>query len=106
MRTPSLRSRAWWVMRRHGVFSLSQLLDTVVLGHEASALENLMQYMRALIRAGILKVERDGRLAARLGTPGVTYFHVVEDVGRRAPVVRGAARVVFDPNEGGVYALR
>lgn len=103
--TTGLRARAWWVMRRHGSFTLPELLATVAEGSERDAASNLRAWLRALARSGILVVE--GRAAPELPTSnGCLRYRLVLDCGRAAPVWRQSRAEVYDPNSGAVYATR
>lgn len=99
-----LRQRAWWVMRRHGVFTVPELLATLADGSERDAESNLGRYVRALVKAGILKIE--GRAAAeKLTSNGCLRYRLAIDNGRQAPVWRVHAQAVYDPNDGTVYPM-
>lgn len=103
--TTGLRQRAWWVMRRHGVFTLPDLLATVASGDERDAKSNLGRYVRALASAGILKAE--GRLPPeKRNSNGVLRYRLVADLGREAPVWRLRRHEVYDPNSGAIHAIR
>lgn len=86
-----LRARAWWVMRRRGKFTLSELLHACAEGSERDAASNVGKYLRALTRAGI--VRRLGR-----GYGNEVVYHVARDLGPKAPVWRVTAFEIFDPN--------
>jgi len=104
-RSFGLRQRAWWVMRRHGVFTLPELLATLATGAERDAENNLGKYVRALAKAGILKCD-DARAAPTAKTSnGCLRYRVAVDNGRKAPVWRARAGEVYDPNDGAVYPL-
>lgn len=99
-----LRQRAWWVMRRHGVFTLPELLATVAEGAERDAASNLGRYLRALAQSGILKI--DGRARPEKPTSnGALRYRLAVDCGREAPVWRAKFREVYDPNHGETYAI-
>lgn len=102
--TTGLRQRAWWVMRRHGAFTLPELLATVADGQERDATSNLGRYIRALAKAGILKAEGRARPEASTSN-GCLRYRLAIDCGRDAPVWRQSRREVFDPNGGYVYAI-
>ena len=102
--THGLRQRAWWVMRRHGVFTLPELLATLASGAERDAESNLGRYVRALAKAGILKIE--GRATPeKMTSNGCIRYRLAVDNGRKAPVWRNRAGVVYDPNDGAVYQM-
>lgn len=103
-KTFGLRQRAWWVMRRHRVFTLPELLSTVADGAERDAENNLGRWLRALTRAGILKIEGRAKPASPTSNGAWRYRMTVEG-GRDAPVWRQARREVFDPNTGAVHAI-
>lgn len=102
--THGLRSRAWWVIRRHGVFTLPELLATVADGAERDAASNLGRWLRALAGAGILKTEGRAKPEA-LTSNGCLRYRLVTDLGREAPVWRQARGEVYDPNSGGVHVI-
>lgn len=102
--TTGLRQRAWWVMRRHGVFTLPELLASVADGSERDAASNLGRWLRSLALAGILKPEGRARPESPTSN-GALRYRLVNDLGRNAPVWRQGRREVFDPNSGGIHAL-
>lgn len=99
-KTRGLRERAWWVMREVPRFTLDDLLLTLVDGGQKDAPSNLQKYISALERVGVL--ERLQRRAP--GNSPTSNGHVIwrlaRDLGRKAPVWRGAQQVLFDPNNG------
>jgi len=102
--TIGLRQRAWWVMRRHGVFTLPELLATVADGGEKDAASNLGHYLRALAKAGILSTE--GRAAPEKPTSnGCLRYRLAVDCGRKAPVWRASRGEVYDPNAQIAYPM-
>lgn len=103
--TRGLRERAWWVMRRRGVFTLPELLATLATGDERDAASNLGKYVRALARAGILRAETRRAPGAALTSNGYLRYRLRVDNGRMAPVWRAAKGEVFDPNTGAAYPL-
>ncbi len=104
--TRGLRERAWWVMRRRGVFTLPELLATLASGAERDAQSNLGKYVRALARAGILRAEAHRAPGAALTSNGYLRYRLTVDNGRKAPVWRAVKGEVFDPNTGAAYPLR
>lgn len=104
-KTHGLRQQAWWVMRRRVVFTLPELLATVATGAEKDATSNIGRYVRALEKAGILKI--DGRAPPESVTSnGCMRYRVVIDNGRKAPVWRQHVGGVYDPNTGDCYEER
>lgn len=99
-----LRQRAWWVMRRHGVFTLPELLAAVADGHERDAASNLGRYLRALAGAGILKLEGRARPESPTSN-GALRYRLAVDCGRDAPVWRLKQNTVYDPNHGETHAI-
>ena len=82
-RTP--RERLWAAMRELRVFTRRQLLAAVNKGatlQDAVTVSIASDYLASLVRAGILCMERDGRVAS-----AATYV-LAKDVGVRAPRVR------------------
>lgn len=103
-KTFGLRQRAWWVMRRHRVFTLPELLATVADGRERDAENNLGRWLRALTQAGILKIEGRAKPTAPTSN-GAWRYRMMVDAGRDAPVWRQARREVFDPNSQIAYPM-
>ena len=93
-RSRGLRSRAWWVIRKHGKATLKDLLATVNDGTHAYPDRNLGQYLALLTRVGVLSRERvdDGKLTSN----GVYLYRLVNDLGRKNPIVRKEG--IYDPN--------
>jgi len=103
--TRGLRERAWWVMRRRGVFTLPELLATLADGCERDAVSNLGKYVRALSRAGILRAEARRAPGGAATSNGFLRYRMAVDNGRAAPVWRAAKGEVYDPNTGDVFPL-
>ncbi len=103
-KTIGLRQRAWWVMRRHRVFTLPDLLATVAEGMERDAEGNLGRWLRALVQAGILRVEGRARPTSPTSN-GCLRYRLVVDGGRAAPVWRASTGEVYDPNTETVHAI-
>ena len=93
-----LRAKAWWVIRKHKVVTLQDLLMTVANGTEKAAYNNLRNYMRALGSAGILKVEEVRMPDGKLTSNGLIRYRLEKDIGPKAPVVRRHPAGVYDPN--------
>lgn len=103
--TRGLRERAWWLMRELGRWTLPDLLSTVTDGTESAAERNLMQWMRALERAGL--VARLPRKAfSALHPNGITIWRLVRDIGRLGPVWQRAHRRLYDPNSGDYIEIK
>ncbi len=102
--TTGLRQRAWWVIRRHGVFTLPELLATVADGKERDAESNLGRWLRALAKVGILKIEGRARPLSPTSN-GAWRYRLIIDAGRDAPVWRQSAGEVYDPNSGETHAI-
>lgn len=96
--SPTLRERAWWLMRQLGQFTLEDLLTTLVSSSEKNAYTNLLRYALALERVGVL--HRLKRRAPGLSalSRGHVIWRVTQDLGRLPPVTRYRHSVVFDPN--------
>jgi hypothetical protein len=99
-RADGLRVRAWRAMRLRRKFSVGDLVALCAQGDERNPESNLLKYIRALTRAGIL-VE-----LARRETPlsptsnGAKRWWLMEsrDPGPLAPSVRWQRNQVYDPN--------
>ncbi|BEP69692.1 MULTISPECIES: hypothetical protein [unclassified Variovorax] len=95
---PTLRERAWWLMRQLGQFTLEDLLTTLVNSAERNAYHSLLKYTLALERVGV--VHRLKRRAPGLSTlsRGHVIWRLAQDLGRLPPIMRYRYSVVFDPN--------
>jgi len=103
--THGLRERAWWVMRRRGVFTLPELLETVADGAQKDAASNLGKYLRALTRAGILTMEPRRQPGCSLTSNGYLRYRLALDLGIKPPVWRVTRNAVYDPNGDKAYPL-
>lgn len=103
--THGLRERAWWVMRRRGVFTLAELLATLADGTERDAASNLGKYLRALTGAGILTVETGRAGGHALTSNGFLRYRLALDLGIKPPVWRASRKEVYDPNGERCYPL-
>lgn len=103
--THGLRERAWWVMRRHGVFTLAELLATLADGTERDAGSNLGKYLRALTGAGILTVETQRAPGHAITSNGFLRYRLALDLGIKPPVWRASRKEVYDPNGERCYPL-
>jgi len=65
-------------------------------GSEGNAETNLRAWLNGLVKAGVLTrlLVDDGKLTSN----GSYQYHLVNDIGPRAPVVRAKYGVVYDPN--------
>lgn len=99
-RTSGLRERAWWLMRQVPRFTLDDLLLTLVDGSEGDPKSNLLKYVSALERVGVLARHSRRQPGTALTSPGAVIWKLVRDLGRQAPVWRSQHQVLFDPNSG------
>lgn len=106
MTTRGLRQRAWWVIRRRGVFTLPELLSVLADGTERDAAGNLRKYLQALARCGILTIEKELVFGGTPTNPGVLRYRLVINNGGAAPVWRTTHHEVFDPNNRIIYMVR
>lgn len=99
----SLRQTAWRAMQIKQKFSLSDLIRNALPAEKSpkDPRNNLGRYVKALADAGVL-VEMKHRLPPTTPTSrGEKRWMLVRDLGRQAPVLRGAS-TIFDPNSGRV----
>jgi hypothetical protein len=90
-----LRRASWWLIRKDGQITLDTLLRTYADGDQRDPYGNLRQYLRALVRAGVLGAsEREPGEA--LTSNGRLLYRLEMDLGRIAPVARKDG--VWDPN--------
>lgn len=92
--TRNLRVRAWWCMRSMPSFSVDGLLQTVALGTEHAARNNLVRFIAALEAAQVLE-----RLPA-LRRAAPVRWTLTNDLGPLTPVVRRGLNQISDPNTG------
>lgn len=100
-----LRERAWWVMRRRGLFTLMELLEAVADGTQKDATGNLGKYLRALTGAGILTVEPKRQPGHSLTSNGYLRYRLALDLGIKPPLWRASRNEVYDPNGDKTYPL-
>lgn len=74
-------------------------------GSERDAEGNLRKYLRALVNAGIVRVETERERGKALTSPGYYRYQLIINGGRKAPVWRAASNTVYDPNSGTVYPM-
>lgn len=98
---PTLRQRAWRLMRMRDGFSVEDLLSTLCDGGERDALANLRRYVVALEATGYLTPFR------RRGEGGAKRWFLRRDrnTGPEAPALNTAARRLTDHNTGQVFDL-
>jgi hypothetical protein len=91
-----LRARAWWVIRKHKRVTLNDLLATLADGGQKDAYNNLRQYLRGLVKAGVMEHDATRQPGEALTSNGHIRFRLKQDLGAKAPVLRKDG--VFDPN--------
>lgn len=99
-RSEGLRARAWRAMRVRRKFSVADLVMLSAEGGERDPASNLLKYIRALTRAGILVELKHREAPASLTSNGGKRWWLMEtrDPGPIAPTVRWQRNQVFDPN--------
>lgn len=103
--TTGLRSRAWWVIRKHKAVTIPFILERIAHGNEKDADGNLGRWMKLLTRAGILSRDEKRAAGTALTSNGFYRYRLVRDLGRKAPVVRASVGVVYDPNSGETHPI-
>lgn len=98
--TTGLRERAWWLMRQLPRFTLDELLLTLADGSERDAYGNLRKYVKRLERSGVLARLHRRAAGAAITSNGRVIWRLARDLGRIAPVWRGAQGALWDPNAG------
>lgn len=101
-RDNSLRARAWRVLRScpKGV-THQEVVTLATTGREKAALPNIQTYLRALRRAGYLRVLPNRVDSGRVrGSGGFMVHRLVRNSGPQAPIIKDSRSVVFDPNNG------
>lgn len=54
----SLRTRAWWAIRKHKSITLVDLLAEICDGSEKSPKANLSRWLKELVAAGVISIEQ------------------------------------------------
>lgn len=100
-RGPTLRQRAWRLMRIRDGFSVEDLLSTLCDGNEGDPERNLRRYIAALEAAGYLTPlrRRDEGGAKRW------YLRREKNTGPKAPALDTRAKRLTDHNTGHAYGL-
>jgi hypothetical protein len=99
-RATGLRVRAWRAMRVRRKFAIADLVMLSAEGSERDPASNLLKYIKALTRAGIL-IEMPHRAAALNATSNGCKRWMLPDEtnsGPEAPTVRVSKNQVYDPN--------
>lgn len=99
-RGEGLRARAWRAMRVRRKFAVADLVMLAAEGGERDPESNLLKYIRALTRAGILVELKHRAAPASLTSNGGKRWWLMEtrDPGPLAPTVRWNRNQVYDPN--------
>lgn len=90
---PTLRARAWRVMRMMMWWSIDDLLFTVADGTEKEARKNLRRYVHMLAVAGYL--DPHPRFSRR--------WRLIRDTGLEAPTYNTKTKKLTDSNTGEVF---
>lgn len=103
-KTIGLRGRAWWALRKNKKMTLSDIQISICDGNEKNPINNLRKWLNKLVIAGLVERQRidDGKPTSN----GSYCYALVNDVGPKAPVVRGKYDEVYDPNNDVVYPLK
>lgn len=98
--TDGMRVRAWRAMRVRRKFSVADLVGLCAQGGERDPESNLLKYIRALTRAGILVELKHREAPASLTSNGGKRWWLMDtrDPGPLAPTVRWKREQVYDPN--------
>lgn len=92
--TPCLRDRFWTLLRKRRKLSVPEALPIICDGDERNPRDNLMEWLNALARAGI--VADLGRKHHGPGAP--KKWLLLRDPGPTAPRHSHKRRAVYDPN--------
>lgn len=89
------RQQAWNAMITHKRFTTADILTTADIGKY-----NLRAYLRALHRAGYLRLDRPRQSGKTLGH---AVWRLVRHTGPKHPLPRRDNSGVYDPNEDRLY---
>ncbi|MGE4539240.1 MAG: winged helix-turn-helix domain-containing protein [Desulfovibrio sp.] len=100
-RGPTLRQRAWRLMRMRDGFSVADLLRTLCDSNEGDPERNLRRYIAALEAAGFLTPFR------RRGEGGAKRWYLRREMntGPEAPALNTRAKRLTDHNTGKIFGL-
>lgn len=98
-----LRSRAWWLMRKHRQLTIADMMQSICDGTEGNAETNLRCWSGYLLKVGIFDrvLINDGKLTSN----GSYLYRLINDLGPKAPVIQRKALIVYDPNSGKSFPL-
>lgn len=106
-RADGLRARAWRAMRVRRKFSIADLLMLAADGTERDPESNLLKYIKALTRAGILIELKRRDAPASLTSNGAKRWWLTaeNDPGPLPPTVRWQRNQVYDPNKEALHDM-
>jgi hypothetical protein len=87
-------------MRQVPRFTLDDLLLTLAEPGMRDAPGNLLKYIRALERVGVLVRLQRRQPGQALQSNGHVIWRLARDLGRQAPVWRSRQQLLWDPNAG------
>lgn len=96
----TLRSRIWRLILLNRKVTISEMVGLTINGNEKNPVNNIQQYVRALVKGGYLR-EMPRRLKGLSETSnGFKQFMLIKNNGRLAPVLRNNKKELYDPNTG------
>lgn len=106
-RGEGMRARAWRAMRVRRKFSVADLVMLSAQGDERDPESNLLKYIRALTRAGILVELKHREAPTSLTSNGCKRWWLMEtrDPGPLAPTIRWQRNQVYDPNSEVIHDM-
>jgi hypothetical protein len=94
----NMRDLAWTSMRIYKRFTTANIVATSGIGHD-----NLRKYIKALHRAGYLRLERPCQLGK---SRGHAIWRLARDSGVKHPLPRRNNSGIWDQNQGKFYPCR
>ena len=101
-KTPSLRQKAWNVMRMGEPFDIESLAMVAANEDVAAPVNNLQRYVRVLVQADYCNMMPTVRRGTRPGSNGHRRYRLVKNTGPIAPVHKSRAKppCIYDHNLG------
>lgn len=102
----TMRDRLWAALRIRCKGSIPELMELAGKGDgDAKTPDNAQRYLAALAKAGIVRELSRRQAGTSITSNGFKRWHLVNDLGPDAPVVRRKGNELYDPNGQKAYDL-